>query len=223
MEKTDTSEQRPTRREYMKKYNKRWNESNPDYKKEWNNKNPNYYRDYYNIKLKNNLEFIKKRRERDMKEYWKDRDKAKHKYQKYILKSGVKERRKLTQKLWVKKNIKYVRKKGNNYNKIRKQNDNNFKIACNLRTRLWFVLRKYSKTGKIYNSKKYGIDYNKIIEHLKPFPKNIKEYHIDHIIPLSRFNLNNPKHIKIAFSPKNHQWLTKEENLIKGNKLIYLK
>ena len=79
---------------------------------------------------------------------------------------------------------------------------------------------RYSITGKQYTSVKYGINFTEIIEHLKPFPKDIKNYQIDHIIPLSLFDFNNPVHIKKAFAPSNHQWLTKIENISKGNKLI---
>ena len=94
------------------------------------------------------------------------------------------------------------------------------KFTKRLRGVLNQAFLRYSKTGKIYSSKKYGINYGLIIENLKPFPKDIKNYNVDHIIPLSRFDWNNPKHIKIAFSPENHQWLTKEENNWKRDKLI---
>ena len=67
-------------------------------------------------------------------------------------------------------------------------------------------------------SKKYGINYKAIIEHLKPFPENISEFHIDHIKPLCSFNLEDPEEIKIAFAPENHQWLTIQENLSKGGR-----
>ena len=71
------------------------------------------------------------------------------------------------------------------------------------------------------SSKKYGIDYKEIIEHLKPFPEDLSKYHIDHIIPLCSFRFINEddsinfEEIKKAFAPENHQWLLKEENLRK--------
>lgn len=88
-----------------------------------------------------------------------------------------------------------------------------------LRTRLQTAMRLYSKTGKIMKSRKYGIDYKKIIEHLKPFPEDLSKYHIDHITPLCSFNLNNQEEIKTAFLPENHQWLLIKDNLSKGSKL----
>jgi hypothetical protein len=89
-----------------------------------------------------------------------------------------------------------------------------------LRTRLRIALNDYTKTGKIMSSNKYGIDYKKIIEHLKPFPEDLSKYHIDHIIPLVSFDLTNQEEIKKAFAPENHQWLLVFDNLSKGNKII---
>jgi thiamine kinase-like enzyme len=37
-------------------------------------------------------------------------------------------------------------------------------------------------------------------------------YHIDHIIPISAFNLNDINHIKLAHSPDNLHWLPADIN-----------
>ena len=113
-----------------------------------------------------------------------------------------------------------VKIKINGYYKKRRKEDPIFKLKQNLRNRLSIAFKKYSKTGKIMKSKDYGIEYKKIIEHLKPFPKNIEDYEIDHIIPLSWFNFNSLKEIKWAFAPENHQWLLKEENMHKGDRFM---
>lgn len=97
---------------------------------------------------------------------------------------------------------------------------NGFIIHKRLKSLLSMTFKRYSATGKVKNSNKYGIDYKAIIKHLQPFPEPICEYQVDHIIALCRFDFNNPEHIKKAFMPSNHQWLTKAENLSKGNKLI---
>lgn len=102
--------------------------------------------------------------------------------------------------------------------KKRFKEDINYRLIYTLRRRLQTALKKYLKTGKIMSSKKYGIDYPAIIEHLKPFPVNISAYHIDHIRPLCSFDLNNPEEVNRAFSPENHQWLLAEENLSKGGR-----
>jgi len=104
--------------------------------------------------------------------------------------------------------------------KLKRKNNKNYYIGGLLRRRFNKVLLFYSKTGKIKNSSGYGINYKKIIEYLKPFPKNIKNYQVDHVIPLRWFNFDNPKEVKWAFAPENHQWLTKEQNLIKGDRYI---
>ena len=97
-----------------------------------------------------------------------------------------------------------------------------YAIGCTLRSHVRHALNHYSKTGKIMSSKKYGIDYGAIIKHLGLHPNNLGikgEFHIDHIIPLSSFDLNDLEQIKIAFAPENHQWLTARENLVKSAKM----
>lgn len=98
------------------------------------------------------------------------------------------------------------------------------KIKTNLSNRLRDSIRKYAKSKKIMNAKKYGIDYKKIINSLKPFPKDISKYHIDHVRPLVSFNFVNKdgtqnfKEIKKAFAPENHQFLLAKDNMKKGGK-----
>lgn len=100
----------------------------------------------------------------------------------------------------------------NNYFKKRRISDKNFAVQEKLRRAVCSAFRLYTKTGKILTSKKYGIDYKAIIKHLKPFPKNIKNYELHHIKPLHTFNLNNHKEVKEAFKPENHILLTKQEH-----------
>lgn len=47
-----------------------------------------------------------------------------------------------------------------------------------------------------------------------------KEWHIDHVIPLSRFNLENEEQQLIAFNWRNTMPLSCQENLKKNNKII---
>jgi hypothetical protein len=92
-----------------------------------------------------------------------------------------------------------------------RHNNPNYRIAGLIRTRLWKALQLYGN-GKIYSSKKYGVNYTAIINHLGPKPDDGKEYHIDHIRPLCSFDLRDLNQIKLAFAPENHQWLIAEEN-----------
>ena len=122
--------------------------------------------------------------------------------------------------------IKEVKKRDGNknpicrrcYEKEKIKNNEKFKIIKRLRTLLRATFKKYSLCGKVKSSKKYGIDFSAIIKHLGPYPGDLKDYHIDHIFPLSAFNFDDPIHIKAAFAPENHQWLLAKENISKSNK-----
>ena len=113
-----------------------------------------------------------------------------------------------------------VRARINEKRRLRRNNNINFLIADRIRRSLSHALKNYSKTGKIWNSRKYGIEFDKIIERLKPFPIDIRKFEIDHIIPLSKFDLNDIENVKKAFASSNLQWLTIEENRRKSNKIL---
>jgi hypothetical protein len=98
------------------------------------------------------------------------------------------------------------------YTVWRYNNDPVFRVRQRLRALFNRAMKEYSIAGKIHPSKKYGTDYEKIITHLGECPGNLSEYQIDHVLPLSVFDLNNPIHIKAAFAPENHQWLLTKEN-----------
>ena len=104
--------------------------------------------------------------------------------------------------------------------RLRLQTDKEYAIADRLRRSLNHAMTKYSETGKIMSSKRYGINWGEIIEHLKPFPENLKDFEIDHIIPLCFFNLTDPQQVKKAFSPENLQWLTISENRRKSGRIL---
>lgn len=104
------------------------------------------------------------------------------------------------------------------YQLKRRKIDKNFNMLHRLRSRLYFILKVYTKTGKIMPSKKYGIDYQAIINYLKPFPEDISKYQVHHKKALFTFNFvkeddsTNLEEIKKAFAPENHQWITIEEH-----------
>lgn len=87
-----------------------------------------------------------------------------------------------------------------------------------LRIRVNYALRQ-QKIEKCKTFKKYGLDAEAILKFLGPCPGDIKDYEIDHIIPLSSFNFADESQVKDAFAPENHQWLTKQQNMEKHNKL----
>lgn len=114
-----------------------------------------------------------------------------------------------------------IRDKINEKDRIRRRIDKQYAIIDRLRRSLNHALTKYTKTGKIMSSKKYGIDWKEVINRLKSFPENIEDYEIDHITPLHSFNLEDYNEIKKAFAPSNLQWLTIKENRTKGGKIIF--
>lgn len=110
-------------------------------------------------------------------------------------------------------NIKKAKLSRKNY----KLNKNNHATKTKLRALLRHAFNSYSTIGKCKFSIKYGVDFQAICEHLGEKPAN--GYHIDHIRPLASFNFDNPEQVKQAFAPENHQWLTAEENLAKGDSI----
>ena len=139
------------------------------------------------------------------KKYW-DKNKPK------LLESG-----RIRGKIWYKDNKDKHNQQGFKWEKEKRIADPTYKIKQNLRRRLRYCLNNYGD-GKEFKSKSYGVDYKKIIQHLKPFPKNMQNYHVDHIKPLCSFDLTDPIQIRTAFAPENHQWLLATDNLRKGGK-----
>ncbi len=155
---------------------------------------------------KNKDELLKKNKER----YWKNRDKL------LLQMRGYKKKNRIQMNEYKRKPE--VKEKWNNHRRKREKEDKQYNITHRLRSNIINAFNKYTKTGKIMASKKYRIDYKKIIEHLKPLPKDIKNYEIHHIKPLFTFNFvnsdgsTNLEEIKKAFAPENHKLLTVEEH-----------
>jgi len=155
-----------------------------------------------------------------MKEYWREyRQKNKGKGREYSkrYKKNNKDKIRKCNKQYRQKN----KMKHNAYIRQRKKTDMNFLIESRIRSNLNYALKYYTKTGKAMSSEKYGIDYNSIIKKLTPLPFPISErsnWHIDHVRPVSSFDLTNPEEVKKCFSSKNLQWLPAKENLSKGGR-----
>jgi len=160
-------------------------------------------------------EYYKENKDK-IKEYYKEnKDKIKEYYKEN--KDKIKE--------YYKENKDKIKECHKEYRKEKYSSDINFKIKNLLRGRLREAMSLYTKEGKITSSKYMGIHWNLVIKHLiKRMPEDIdkREYHIDHIIPLCKFNLEDPDEIKVAFAPGNHQWLLAKDNLSKGGKYDFL-
>ena len=109
------------------------------------------------------------------------------------------------------------------HNRERYKLDNQYRIRVRLSRRLCNSIRGYIKTDNISTRNGKNIDYKSIIEHLKPFPKDIENYHVDHIIPLSFFDLTDEEQLKKACNPINFQWLKCSDNHIKSDTIDFEK
>lgn len=104
----------------------------------------------------------------------------------------------------------------NCYNKRRKQTDEQFRLRSILSVRLCNALRNQGLKKKGSMTKEYGIDMNTIVDALGPRPTN--NHDVDHIVPLCAFDLNDPKQVRLAFSPQNLCWLEHSKNQEKSGK-----
>jgi hypothetical protein len=94
------------------------------------------------------------------------------------------------------------------------QSNEVFRIHNNISRQLRRVLKQQGKT-KSRTLKMYGINAQKIVDVLGQRPGT--EYQLDHIRPITSYDLNDPEQVKIAYSPENLQWLKGTENIRKSN------
>ena len=216
--------QKPEVKKYYKEYNQRpeVKEKRKEYQKEYAqlpkvkkrrkeySKRPevkerlkNYFKGY--AKSENGENVIKEYREKNREKILKDmvvyREKNRENISKRMKEYGKNNRDKI--------NFNY---------KQRKKIDKSYAVKERVRLAFSDSLKKYSTTGKVMSTSKY-LDMDAIIEHLQPFP-DISLYEVDHIMPLSRFNHDDPEQVRRAWLPSNLQWLPKEINRWKRDRLI---
>jgi uncharacterized protein (DUF983 family) len=96
------------------------------------------------------------------------------------------------------------------------------KIIRSVRSRIFSAIKFKSKHTIIYlgcncsDYLKWILNNNKAYT----FENHGKEWHIDHVIPLSKFDLSNEEQQLIAFNWRNTMPLSVKENLSKNNKII---
>jgi|LakMenEpi03Aug12_release.lakeMendotaPanAssembly.Ray.scaffolds.fasta_scaffold630888_1 hypothetical protein len=106
----------------------------------------------------------------------------------------------------------------------RQMTDVQFKIKHSLRSRLYKTVTGKNKSISVMNL--IGCDIQFLLSYLKDmFTEgmswdNYGEWHIDHILPCSSFDLADIEQQKICFNYKNLQPLWAEDNLRKGAKII---
>jgi hypothetical protein len=110
------------------------------------------------------------------------------------------------------------------YRRERRKNDSYFNLICNLRSRINSIIRNNVKSKSTIKLLGCTIDYLKEYLESQFQPGMTWEnygkdgWHIDHIIPCSKFDLSDPYCQKICFNFLNLQPLWEKENCSKGNK-----
>jgi hypothetical protein len=109
----------------------------------------------------------------------------------------------------------------NEKRKERRLVDHQYRISCNLRSRVSIALRGRAKSAK--TEELLGCSYEKFLKHLElKFDSemnwdNYGEWHIDHIIPCAIFKLEDAEEQKICFHYTNLQPLWGDENMSKND------
>lgn len=202
-------------KEYYKKNKKKVDRKNKAYSK--TQKGIEYQRKYNKslkgIKARKKYQKTDKSRIRNLKLYYKHHTKnllRKKNYYEKIKKDPVKS--------------KEMRKKVNLYLRKKRNNNPHYRIKQNLSRRLRTILneRNFIKNENILEI--IGCSLDNLKKHLqKKFKKNMSwnnygKWHVDHIVPCSKFDLTDVKQQRICFNYKNLQPLWAKENIIKSNK-----
>ncbi len=115
------------------------------------------------------------------------------------------------------------------YNRNRRKNDLNFKIAGNLRNRLYCSIRSDAKAGSAVDDLGCSISFlKKYLESLftlgmswDNYGKGHDKWNIDHIIPLASFDLTDRVQFLKACHYSNLQPLWEPKNLSKSDRLEF--
>ena len=176
-------------------------ESNAEYMKHWRKENAAKISAYNKDYAKKNAEKIKEKKKINL-----------------ILN---KEKIALVTKAWKEKNKDLIKVYNKEYSSNRYKNDPIFKLKLNQRTRVRAILKseKQAKTNELL-----GCTYEELKQHIESkfidgmSWENMGKWHIDHIVPLSAFDLSTKENQMIAFNYKNLQPLWAIDNLKKGAK-----
>ena len=122
---------------------------------------------------------------------------------------------------WRENNPEYMKNYQRQYQKERKANDINFKLANNLRNRLRKALLNQASSKNDTTEELLGISYSEFreyIEFLMCKEMNWLNIHLDHVRPLSSFDLKDIEQLREAAYYTNIQPLLAKDNLLKGDR-----
>jgi hypothetical protein len=210
----DSGKYRNTCKECDKKRISGWRKDNPrkvqSYSKKWRDKNPEYMKEYRKENLERLISYEK--------EYYEENKiwiSEKNKTYRKNNEDEIKKRK----KIYYEKNKDIINKK--QAKKI--QQDIQLRIKHSLRNRTRLAIKNGQKAGSAVRD--LGCSVEELKGHLeKKFRSgmtwdNYGEWHIDHIKPLSSFNLTDREQFLRACHYTNLQPLWAEENLSKGAKI----
>lgn len=115
------------------------------------------------------------------------------------------------------------RAKNASYMKSRRAKDINFRLAGNIRVRMRSALDRCGARKAANTEALIGCSIDAFRIHIKSKFKpgmtfeNRSEWHLDHVLPLSMFDLSNPEQQKLAFHYKNCVPEWKHDNLVKND------
>jgi len=188
-------------------------------------------KDKLNVQSKNWRNANKDKIKEQKKAYW-EANKDKLKQQKKAYRDANKDRIKLQNKTYREVNKDKIKvyhevnkDKKNKRNRERKKNDIQYKLSDNLRTRLYHAINNNQKVGSAVRDLGCTIDELKTYLESKFQPGmnwdnwTIDGWHIDHIKPLSSFDLSDRKQMLEACHYTNLQPLWSKDNLTKSDKI----
>jgi hypothetical protein len=154
------------------------------------------------------------------KYYEEHKEERKQKDKKY--REEHKEERKQTSLEYYKKNSAEIIKRQIDYKRKRRAEDPLFKLAHVLRCRILSAINSQAGEKAVSSTELLGSSVQHVRDHLESqFTEgmtweNHGEWHIDHIKPCAKFNLQDPEEQKKCFHWNNLQPLWAKDNLSKG-------
>ena len=238
METTPEDKKKADKRAYMKKYRlenadriklqrKNYYDKNcetiKNYQKVYHRKNIDDIHKRQKIYAKDNAENIKKTRKRYNEKHSDIIKKYKTEYNKKNIESI-----RVRSRIYRENNREKLRNIYSVYQKTRRDTDCQFKIIQNLRARIRLALRSQSTKKSISTVELLGATKEEVWKHLESLFKegmtrennSPKGWHIDHIRPMSSFDLSDPTQLKECCHYTNLQPLWWWENLEKGDKIV---
>lgn len=95
--------------------------------------------------------------------------------------------------------------------------DPKYRTEMQLRWNINSLFRRVGVGVKNKTCSEYGIDFDQIYKSLGPRPVG---FHLDHIIPICKFDLTNETHVKLAWSVDNLRWISGADNIKKRSSVI---